>query len=174
MWLTLCHWWAKQDHPNYPVKFFIEHKLPNLFLTVISFWKFKSENYRSCCTFFAQSSTTQQLNRCPLMFLIPFTCLCNHSLSHMSQNLLWKDALRFKSKTLCALFHTLIWPELIDVHGQISLPVHVTDAAKMLMLLMRWCCWCNVAADALLLLMRWCCCCADATKVLMLLMHCCC
>ena len=31
----------------------------------------------------------------------------------------------------------LIWPELIDVYGQISLPVHLTDAAKMLMLLMR-------------------------------------
>ena len=27
--------------------------------------------------------------------------------------------------------------ELIDVYGQISLPVHLTDAAKMLMLLMR-------------------------------------
>ena len=37
VWLTLCHWWAKQDHLNYPVKYFIEHKLPNLFLTVISF-----------------------------------------------------------------------------------------------------------------------------------------
>lgn len=36
VWLTLCHWWAKQDHLNYPVKYFIEHKLPNLFLTVIS------------------------------------------------------------------------------------------------------------------------------------------
>ena len=61
--------------------------------------------------------------------------------------------------------------ERIDVHGQISLLVHLTDAAKMLMLLMRWCCWCNVAADALLLLMRWCCWCADA---LLLLIHCCC
>ena len=29
----------------------------------------------------------------------------------------------------------LIWPELIDVYGQISLPVHLTDAAKMLMLM---------------------------------------
>ena len=34
----------------------------------------------------------------------------------------------------------LIWPELIDVYGQISLPVHLTDAAKMLMLLMQCCC----------------------------------
>ena len=31
----------------------------------------------------------------------------------------------------------LIWPELIDVYGQISLPA---DAAKMLMLLKCWCC----------------------------------
>ena len=29
--------------------------------------------------------------------------------------------------------YRLLWPELIDVYGQISLPVHVTDAAKMLM-----------------------------------------
>ena len=48
--------------------------------------------------------------------------------------------------------YRLIWPELIDVYGQISLPVHVTDAAKMLMLLMRWCCWCNAAAEMLMLL----------------------
>ena len=34
----------------------------------------------------------------------------------------------------------LICPELIDVYGQISLPVHLTDAAKMLILLMQ--CWC--------------------------------
>ena len=40
------------------------------------------------------------------------------------------------------------------------------------MLLMRWCCWCNVAADALLLLMLlmrwccWCCWCADAQMLL--------
>ena len=33
--------------------------------------------------------------------------------------------------------YRLIWPELIDVYGQISLPVHLTDAAKMLMLLMH-------------------------------------
>ena len=33
--------------------------------------------------------------------------------------------------------YRLIRPELIDVYGQISLPVHVTDAAKMLMLSMR-------------------------------------
>ena len=70
--------------------------------------------------------------------------------------------------------YRLIWPELIDVYGQISLPVHLTDAAKMLMLLIRWCCWCIVAADALLLLMHWRCWCADVTEVLMLLMHCCC
>ena len=29
--------------------------------------------------------------------------------------------------------YRLIWPDLIDVYGQISLPVHLTDAAKMLM-----------------------------------------
>ena len=29
--------------------------------------------------------------------------------------------------------YRLIKPELIDVYGQIYLPVHVTDAAKMLM-----------------------------------------
>ena len=46
----------------------------------------------------------------------------------------------------------LVWPELIDVYGQISLPVHVTYAAKMLMLPMHCCC--VDAADALLLLMR--------------------
>ena len=65
-----------------------------------------------------------------------------------------------------------IWPELIDVDGQISLPVHVTDAAKMLMLLMRQCCWCTDAADAMFLLMQccsWCCWCADAAASLMLL-----
>ena len=39
------------------------------------------------------------------------------------------------------------------------------------MLLMRWCCWCNVAADALLLLMRWC---VDAAAALMLLKCWCC
>ena len=33
--------------------------------------------------------------------------------------------------------YRLIWPELIDVYGQISLQVHLTDAAEMLMLLMR-------------------------------------
>ena len=35
--------------------------------------------------------------------------------------------------------YRLIWSELIDVYGQISLPVHLTDAAKskMLMMLMR-------------------------------------
>ena len=36
--------------------------------------------------------------------------------------------------------YRLVCPELIDVYGQISLPVHLTDAAKMLMLLMRTCC----------------------------------
>ena len=65
----------------------------------------------------------------------------------------------------------LIWPELIDVYGQISLPVHVTDAAKMLM---QCCCWCNVAADALLLLMHCCCWCNVAADALLLLMQCCC
>ena len=76
----------------------------------------------------------------------------------------------------------LVWPELIDVYGQISLPVHVTDAAKMLlrcwccwcadamMLLMQFCCWCTAAADALMLLMLWCCWCSDAADALMLLM----
>ena len=32
--------------------------------------------------------------------------------------------------------YRLIWPGLIDVYGQISLPVHLTDAADALMLLM--------------------------------------
>ena len=57
----------------------------------------------------------------------------------------------------------------IDVYGQISHPMHVTDA---LMLLIRWCCWCANAADALLLmlLMRWCCWWADTADELILLM----
>ena len=63
----------------------------------------------------------------------------------------------------------LIWPELIDVYGQISLPVHVTDAAKMLM---RWC-WCTDAANAMLLLMHCCCWCADAAAALILLLRWC-
>ena len=67
----------------------------------------------------------------------------------------------------------------IDIYGQISHPMHVTDA---LMLLMHWCCWCAAAAyaaDALMLLIRWCCwccwCCwcSWCTDVLMLLMHLC-
>ena len=63
--------------------------------------------------------------------------------------------------------YRLIWPELIDVYGQISLPVHVTDAAKMLM---QCCCWCTVAADVL---MRGCCWCTVAADVLLLRMHWC-
>ena len=72
--------------------------------------------------------------------------------------------------------YRLIWPELIDVYGQISLPVHLTDAAEMLMLLMRWCCWCADVADAMLLLMLLRCCywSADAADALLLLMYCCC
>ena len=71
----------------------------------------------------------------------------------------------------------LIWPELIDVYGQIFLPVHLTDAAKMLILLMQCCCWCTVAADAadaLMLFMCWCCWCAGATDALLLLICWCC
>ena len=60
-----------------------------------------------------------------------------------------------------------IWPELIDVYGQISLPVHVTDDAETLM---RRCCWCIVAEDILMLLMRWRCWCTDVANALMLLM----
>ena len=68
----------------------------------------------------------------------------------------------------------------IDIYGQISHPMHVTDA---LMLLMHWCCWCAAAAyaaDALMLLMHWCCWCADAVDAadavdtLMLLISLCC
>ena len=44
--------------------------------------------------------------------------------------------------------YRLICPELIDVYGQISLPVHLTDAAKMLVLLML---------DAADVLMQCCC-----------------
>ena len=34
----------------------------------------------------------------------------------------------------------LVLPELIDVYGQIYLPVHVTDTADALLLLMHCCC----------------------------------
>ena len=34
----------------------------------------------------------------------------------------------------------LVLPELIDVYGQIFLPVHVTDTADALLLLMHCCC----------------------------------
>ena len=34
---------------------------------------------------------------------------------------------------LVVSIYRLILPELIDVYGHISLPVHVTDAAEMLM-----------------------------------------
>ena len=36
----------------------------------------------------------------------------------------------------CLVVSMLIRPELIDVYGQISLPAHVTAAAKMLLLLL--------------------------------------
>ena len=62
----------------------------------------------------------------------------------------------------------------INVYGQISLPMHVTDAAETLMLLMSWCCWCTVAADSLRLLMQRCKDAADTVDALMLLMLWCC
>ena len=40
------------------------------------------------------------------------------------------------------------------------------DAADALLLLIRCCCWCNIAADALLLLMHWCVGSADALMLL--------
>ena len=51
------------------------------------------------------------------------------------------------------------------------------DALMLLMLLMRWYCWCSYDADVLMLLMhwctalmRWCCSCADVADTMMLLM----
>ena len=61
--------------------------------------------------------------------------------------------------------YRLIWPELIDVYGQISLPVHVTET------LMPWMGWCADTADALMLLKCWCIWCTVAANMLLLQMH---
>ena len=63
----------------------------------------------------------------------------------------------------------------IDIYGQISHPMYVTDA---LMLLMHRCCWCAGAAhaadptDVLMLLIGWCCWCADSVLCSPSPMHC--
>ena len=65
----------------------------------------------------------------------------------------------------CVNVFRLKWP---NVYGQITPPVHVSDAADALMLMMHCCFGCADVANALMLLMHF------AADALLLLMRCCC